>query len=214
MFVVMGLLLVVFIMVLVQSISNVILYGMVDQYLGYMYSSSGKSLWVFNDGVILCSCIGFKGYEDLGGGYVVIFMLENGFVGDIGGLVDSICLFDCQFWVGIKILVVGEFCVGCQNSVFFFIGGVIDYIECIIYGFIINIFGVLLCFDNDFLWKLLCWVGFQFDIYYVMLEIVGEGLGCCGVYQFGLDYINGLYCVGYVGLVVKFNVGGLYSNMV
>ena len=125
----MGLLLAASTTALAQSTSNVTLYGTVDQYLGYMHSSSGKSLWALNDGAILRSRIGLKGYEDLGGGYAATFTLENGFAGDTGGLADSTRLFDRQSWVGIKTPAAGEFRVGRQNSVPFFIGGAIDYTE-------------------------------------------------------------------------------------
>ena len=210
----MGLLLAASTTALAQSSSNVTLYGTVDQYLGYMHSSSGKSLWALNDGAILRSRIGLKGYEDLGGGYAATFTLENGFAGGTGGLADSTRLFDRQSWVGIKTPGAGEFRVGRQNSVPFFIGGAIDYTERTTYGSIINTFGVPSRFDNDLSWKSPRWAGFQVDIHYAMPETAGEGLGRRGVYQFGLDYTNGPYRAGYAGLVAKPNAGGLYSNTV
>lgn len=68
----------------VQAQSNVTIYGDVDQYLGYIRSNSGKKAIGLNDGAILRSRLGFRGVEELGGGYQAKFNLEQGLNADTG----------------------------------------------------------------------------------------------------------------------------------
>ena len=49
-----------------QAQSNVTVYGDIDQYVGYISSSSGNHVIGMNDGAILRSRLGFKGAEELG----------------------------------------------------------------------------------------------------------------------------------------------------
>ena len=193
--------------------SNVTIYGTVDQYVGYIRSSTGKSIVGLNDGAILRSRIGFRGTEDLGGGYQATFTLENGFGADTGGLADTTRLFDRQSWVGLK-TPTGEYRIGRQNSVPFFIGGAIDYTERTTFGSIVNTFGVPSRFDNDISWKSPRFADFQIDLHYAMPETAGEGVGRRGVYQLGLDYTSGPYRAGYAGLIAKPSAGAIYNNNV
>lgn len=193
--------------------SNVTIYGTVDQYIGYIHSSTGKSIVGLSDGAILRSRIGVRGTEDLGGGYAAMFNMENGFNGDAGTQADTTRLFDRQSWVGIK-APSGEYRVGRQNSVPFFIGGAIDYTERTTFGSIVNTFGVPSRFDNDLSYKSPRMAGFQIDLHYAMPETAGEGFGRRGVYQLGVDYTNAPFRAGYAGLIAKPNANALYSDNV
>ena len=185
-----------------QAQSNVTIYGDVDQYIGYIHSSSGKSVIGLNDGAILRSRLGFRGVEDLGNGYQAKFTLEQGFGANTGALADAPRLFDRQAWVGIN-TPAGEFRIGRQNTIIFFIGGAIDYTERTTFGSIINTFGVPSRYDNDISYKSPRLANFQFDLHYALTETAGESIGTRGVYQAGVDYTNGPYRAGYAGLWAK-----------
>ncbi len=198
---------------LTQAQSTVTLYGDVDQYLGYIHSSSGTSVVGLNDGAILRSRLGLRGVEELGGGYQTKFTLEQGLNANTGGAADSSRLFDRQAWVGMN-TPAGEFRIGRQNSIPFFIGGAIDYTERTTYGSIINTFGVPSRYDNDLSYKSPRLAGFQLDAHYALTETAGEGVGARGVYQLGLDYSKGPYRAGYAGLWAKPAANALYSERV
>ncbi|AMO95228.1 gram-negative porin family protein [Collimonas fungivorans] len=192
---------------------NVTLYGDLDQYLGYIHSSSGKSVTGLNDGAILRSRLGLRGVEELGGGYQTRFTLEQGLNANTGGAADSSRLFDRQAWVGMT-TPAGEFRIGRQNTIVFFIGGAIDYTERTTYGSVINTFGVPSRYDNDISYKSPRVAGFQFDAHYALTESAGESIGARGVYQFGLDYSQGPYRAGYAGLWAKPAANAQFSKKV
>jgi len=192
---------------------SVTLYGNIDQYLGYIHSSSGTSVTGLNDGAILRSRLGLRGVEELGGGYQTKFTLEQGLNANTGGAADSSRLFDRQAWVGMN-TPAGEFRIGRQNSIPFFIGGAIDYTERTTYGSVINTFGVPSRYDNDLSYKSPRLAGFQLDAHYALTETAGEGLGARGVYQLGLDYSQGPYRAGYAGLWAKPAAKALYAERV
>ncbi|MES2070136.1 MAG: porin [Pseudomonadota bacterium] len=182
-----------------QAQSSVTLYGDVDQYLGYIRSSSGKSITGLNDGAILRSRLGLRGTEDLGGGLEAKFNLEQGINADSGSQADGARLFDRQAWVGIN-TPVGEFRLGRQNTAIFFIGGAIDYTDRTTFGSIINTFGVPSRYDNDISYKSPRMAGLQLDLHYALPENGGATSGNKGIYQLGLDYQYAPFRVGYAGL--------------
>ncbi len=187
----------------VQAQSNVTMYGSLDQYLGYIRSSSGEHITGLNDGAILRSRLGFRGVEELGNGYQAKFNLELGANADTGTQADGGRLFDRQAWVGIN-TPVGEFRVGRQNTSIFYIGGAIDYTERTTFGSIINSFGVPSRYDNDISYKTPRLSGFQVDLHYALPENSLAASGAknqnSAIYQFGVDYTNGPYRAGYAGL--------------
>lgn len=185
-----------------QAQDNVTVYGSVDQYLGYISSSSGQHIVGLNDGAVLRSRLGFRGTEELGGGYQAKFNLEQGLNADTGTFADSTRMFDRQAWLGIN-TPVGEFRFGRQNTAIFYIGGAIDYTDRTTFGSIVNTFGVPSRFDNDISYKSPRIANFQAEAHYALTETAGESLGTRGVYQFGLDYTNGPYRAGYAGLTAK-----------
>ncbi|PUA16596.1 porin [Glaciimonas sp. PCH181] len=196
-----------------QAQSNVTIYGDVDQYIGYIHSNTGKSVTGLNDGAILRSRLGFKGVEDLGDGYQAKFTLEQGLGANTGAAADAPRLFDRQAWVGIN-TPGGEFRLGRQNTIIFFIGGAIDYTERTTFGSLINTFGVPSRYDNDISYKSPRIANFQVDLHYAMTETAGESIGTRGVYQAGVDYTNGSYRAGYAGLWAKPLANALYANAV
>lgn len=185
-----------------QAQSNVTIYGTLDQYLGYIHSSSGKSITGLNDGAILRSRLGFRGVEDLGGGYKATFTLEQGLNANAGSAADSSRLFDRQAWVGMS-TPVGEFRLGRQNTEIQQIGGAIDYTERTTFGSIVNTFGVPSRYDNDMSYKTPRVAGFQGAVHYALAEQAGGGVAQSAVYQLALDYSNGPYRAGYAGIAAK-----------
>ncbi|MGS0744120.1 porin [Glaciimonas sp. GG7] len=198
---------------LAQAQTNVTIYGDLDQYIGYIHSSTGKSVTGLNDGAILRSRLGFKGVEDLGGGYQAKFNLEQGIGANTGAAADSTRIFDRQSWVGIN-TPGGEFRFGRQNTIIFYIGGAIDYTERTTFGSMINTFGVPSRYDNDISYKSARLAGFQFDAHYATNETPGETIGKRGVYQLGVDYTGGPYRAGYAGLWAKPLANAIYDKAV
>ncbi|CAN5130363.1 porin [soil metagenome] len=181
-----------------QAQSNVTMYGVIDQYINYMHSSSGRSLKSLEDGAYLRSRIGFRGTEDLGDGLVAKFQLEGGFSADNGVSADTTRTFiDRQSWVGIGTPTLGEFRVGRQNGPIQARGGYIDYTARDL-GSMINNFGVPSRYDNDFGYISPRWSGFQFEGHVALPESpVGNNPI---VYQASFDYAFDAYRVGYMGI--------------
>ena len=182
-----------------QAQSNVTLYGNLDEYFGYIRSSSGAHITGLNDGAILRSRLGFRGVEELGARYQAKFTLEQGLNADVGSQADTSRLFDRQAWLGIN-TPAGEFRFGRQNTAIFFIGGAIDYTERTTFGSVINTFGVPSRYDNDVSYKSPRLAGVQIELHYALPENGGATRGNKGIYQLGLDYQNGPYRAGYAGL--------------
>lgn len=80
--------------------SNVTLYGVVDAFVEF--GKGDKSLNRLQSGGANSSRLGFRGNEDLGGGWKALFVLENGFVADTGGQASSTSFFNRQSFVGIS----------------------------------------------------------------------------------------------------------------
>jgi predicted porin len=179
--------------------SGITIYGNIDEYFGYIHSSSGAHATGLNDGAILRSRLGLRGSEELGSGYQAKFNLELGVNADNGSGADTSRLFDRQAWVGIN-TPSGEFRVGRQNTEIFLIGGAIDYTERTTFGSIINTFGVPSRFDNDVSYKSPRIAGVQAAVHYALPENGGATRGNKVLYQLALDYQNGPYRAGYAGL--------------
>lgn len=186
---------------LAQAQSNVTMFGSLDLYLGHIRSSSGAHITGLNDGTLNRSRIGFRGVEDLGGGYEAKFMLEGGLNADTGSSADSARLFDRQAWVGLN-TPLGEFRLGRQNTELLQLGGVVDYTERTTFGSVINNLGVTSRYDNDISYKTPRIAGLQGALHYALGE-QAAGTGQSAVYQFSLDYLNGPYRTGYAGLAAE-----------
>lgn len=185
-----------------QAQSNVTIYGAVDQYLGYIKSSSGEHITGLNDGAFLRSRLGFRGVEDLGNGLQAKFNLEQGLNADSGTAADTSRMFDRQAWVGIN-SPYGELRLGRQNAEIQQIGGAIDYTERTTFGSVINNFGVPSRYDNDISYKTPRIAGFQGAVHYALAETAGGSVSQSAIYQLALDYSDGPYRAGYAGIVAK-----------
>lgn len=192
--------------------SNVTIYGIVDQYAGYIKSSTGKNVISLNDGGLLKSRIGFRGQEDLGGGYMTTFVLENGFNGNTGAQAQNSRLFDRQAWVGL-VTPAGEFRFGRQKTPIFFTGLMNDYTGRTTYGSVMNVIGNPTQFDNDISYKSPRIANFQTEVHYALMEKAGEGASG-GIVQFALDYTNAPYRAGYAGFLAKPDTGAVYRQSV
>ena len=175
------------------------IYGDIDEYVGYIHSSSGAHVTGLNDGSILRSRLGVRGAEALGNGYEARFNVELGANADTGTAADTSRLFDRQAWVGVN-TPVGEFRAGRQNTEIFLIGGAIDYTERTTFGSIINTFGVPSRYDNDLSYKTPRLAGVEAALHYALPENGGATRGNLGLYQLALDFQQGPVRVGYAGL--------------
>lgn len=81
--------------------TSVTIYGVIDA--GFVAERGGASGSVnkLTSGVASGSRLGFKGTEDLGGGLTALFLLENGFSVDTGGLGQGGLLFGRQAYAGL-----------------------------------------------------------------------------------------------------------------
>jgi predicted porin len=181
--------------------SSATLYGDFDEYIGYIHSSTGKSITGLNDGAILRSRLGVRGSEDLGNGMQIKYTLEQGLNADTGSGADTSRLFDRQAWIGIA-TPYGEFRAGRQNTQVFYIGGAIDYTERTTFGSMFNTFGVPSRYDNDLSYKSPRMYGVQVDLHYALPERAGQGAGG-GVRQLAIDWQQGPWRAGYAGVVAS-----------
>ncbi|MCY0388792.1 porin [Robbsia sp. Bb-Pol-6] len=82
--------------------SNVTLYGVLDQSIGWQNNAGGKSLINTSSGAMQGSRWGLRGTEDLGGGLKAIFVLENGFDLGNGESLQGGRMFGRQAFVGLS----------------------------------------------------------------------------------------------------------------
>ena len=176
--------------------SSVTVYGVIDQYLNYMHSSSGATIRSLEDGALTRSRFGVRGQEDLGDGYIAKFNLEGGFSTDTGTTADAGRFWDRQAWVGIA-TPGGEFRAGRQNSPIFVGGKYVDYTYRDL-GSIVNNFGAPARFDNDISYLSPRLAGFQLD-FHVALPETPQGNRPL-IIQTALDYQIRDSHLGYMGL--------------
>jgi predicted porin len=180
-----------------QAQSSVTLYGVLDQYLHYMHSSSGTTVKALEDGAYLRSRFGVRGQEDLGSGMFAKFQMEGGFSTDNGTQADGTRFWDRQSWVGIGTKELGEVRIGRQNGPIQSHGGFVDYTARDL-GSIINNFGVPSRYDNDFGYLSPRWSGFAFEGH-VALPEAPQGNRAI-VYQLWMDWTNDVVRGGYMGI--------------
>jgi len=176
--------------------SSVTIYGVIDEYLNWMHSSSGNHVLALEDGAYVRTRLGFKGVEDLGGGYTARFQLEAGINADNGTQATASSLFDRQSWLGIG-TPVGEFRAGRQNGPIQARGAYIDFTARDL-GSMINSFGVPSRYDNDVSYSRAATRGLQVEGHVSLPESpVGNHPV---VVQLGVDWQNADYRLGYLGL--------------
>ncbi|WP_443113557.1 porin [Herbaspirillum seropedicae] len=99
--------------------SSVTLYGTVDLGLAYSSNQGGASNTYMNSGALAASKLGLTGTEDLGGGNMALFRLENGFNADTGAQSTAGVLFNRQSYVGLSSKDYGQVTVGRQYTPYF-----------------------------------------------------------------------------------------------
>lgn len=177
--------------------SNVTLYGVIDQYVNYMRSSSGATVRSLEDGAWLRSRVGVKGSEELGGGLAVKFQLEHAFSADTGAQSDATRFWDRQAWVGLASKDYGELRLGRQNTAILTRGGYVDFTARTL-GSTINNFGVASRYDNDISYQSPRLAGLQVEAHVALPELASGNRAL--VYQWALDYASDSYRLGYMGV--------------
>ena len=94
---------------------SVTLYGIVDTFVTHIHADGPGAANRMDSSGLYASRFGFKGHEDIGGGYGVNFILENGFNANDGTGADANRLFNRQAWVGVD-SPYGELRFGRQNT--------------------------------------------------------------------------------------------------
>lgn len=127
-------------------------YGVLDLYAGHqstVIAGRSTTLNVLGSNGELTSRLGFRGTEDLGGGYRTTFNLETGFDPSSGQQQNSFRFFDRQAWVGVG-GGFGEVRLGRQNTPMFLYSGNMDAFGGATYGSAYNNFSNWLArVDND-----------------------------------------------------------------
>jgi len=204
--------------------SSVTIYGVIDTFVGYQKSTVGgknESLWVVGNNGEMTSRIGFRGKEDLGGGYYTSFNLENGFDTSTGAQQNSYRLFDRQAWVGLGGSDVGEVRAGRQNTAMFVYSGNMDAFGAATYGSAFNNFANWLArVDNDISYLSPKFANSTLELHYSMGEKAGTTSGN-GVYQLGFQSQQGPLYIGSAYLnannttntvnIKQFMLGGNYE---
>lgn len=105
-----------------QATSNVTLYGILDQSMGWTSNTGGNSLINMKSGSLSGSRWGLRGTEDLGGGLKAVFVLESGFNVGTGKSEQGDRLFGRQAYVGLSSDQAGMVSFGRQYE------SVVDYV--------------------------------------------------------------------------------------
>jgi predicted porin len=100
--------------------NGITVYGVFDAGIQYLSNAdaAGHSQTSVASGSYQPSRLGFKGVEDIGGGYKALFVLENGFNGDVGTQSSPTTIFNRFAWVGLA-TPFGTFTLGRQGSLQF-----------------------------------------------------------------------------------------------
>ena len=103
--------------------STVTLYGAVDDALAYVNNQRGASNVYLRQGNLYASKFGLQGKEDLGGGTLAIFDLQNGFDLNTGAFSSNGVMFNRQAYVGLQNNRVGTLTAGRQYTPYYqFVG--------------------------------------------------------------------------------------------
>lgn len=96
--------------------SSVEIYGLIDTGIAYVNNIGGKSKLLEQGGGTAANRLGFRGYEDLGGGQRAFFTLEGGFNGDDGSMAQGSPnvsrIFGRQAFIGLSSRDLGTVSVG------------------------------------------------------------------------------------------------------
>lgn len=190
--------------------SSVTVYGSIDQYFNYLKSSSGASIRSLEDGAMLRSRFGFRGAEDLGGGYTAKFQIEGGFSTDTGAAADSTRLFDRQTWVGLS-APYGEVRFGRQNGPIFYRGANFDFTGRTL-GSMANNFGTPSRYDNAISLIAARRYGVVAEVQVSLPETAAGNRPL--VYQMAVDWKNDTFALGYAGMRARPPAGAVIDKNV
>jgi predicted porin len=178
-----------------QSQSNVTVYGVLDEYLGYTRAEGKPSNKSVDSGGFMASRLGFRGSEDLGGGLKANFLLEHGLAVDTGAQSDSTRFFNRAAWIGLSSSL-GELRAGRQNTPQFFMLGSFDAFGGATYGSLLNnVTGYVPRFDNTIHYISPEWSGFKFQAGLSLGEKAGSSSDL-NTYLFGAEYKSGRFYLG------------------
>jgi predicted porin len=105
--------------------TNMTIYGVVDAALVYANDQNGRSNTYMRSGNQASSRLGFKGFEDLGGGNQVLYVLEAGLNLDDGTQSQAGSIFNRQAFVGLSNEHLGTVTMGRQYTPYYlFVGPV------------------------------------------------------------------------------------------
>lgn len=117
--------------------SSVTLYGIVDSYIGITHATGKGTVISIDSAGYQQSRLGMRIVEDIGAGYHVNAVLENGFSMSQGSAADPTRAFSRQAWVGLS-GPFGEVRAGRQNSPQYIMLAQLDAFAGATYGSIIN----------------------------------------------------------------------------
>lgn len=189
---------------LAHAQSSVTLYGSIDAGVAYVNNIKGSATTITETGNLAPNRFGFKGAEDLGGGYKAIFQLESGFSPLTGALISSGTLFNRQAFVGVG-TPVGYVTLGHQQN---FNEDILDLYSA---GFLFDSWYAFhpgnlddlantYQFDNSIKFRSLSFGGFSIGGMYGFSNVPGSFSNGSN-YSVGANYING-----------PLEVGAAYSN--
>jgi predicted porin len=189
---------------LAHAQSSVTLYGSIDAGIAYVSNLKGSPTAIAETGNLQPNRFGFKGAEDLGGGYKAIFQLESGFNPLTGALISSGTLFNRQAFVGVG-TPVGYITLGHQQN---FNEDILDLYSA---GFLFDSWYAFhpgnlddlantFQFDNSVKFRSLSFGGFSVGGMYGFSNTAGSFSNGSN-YSVGANYING-----------PLEVGAAYSN--
>ena len=206
-----------------QAQSSVTVYGILDVFGGYQNTTVGgksTSLTLMGNNGELTSRLGFRGVEDLGGGYRTSFNLETGFDPSTGAQQNTFRLFDRQAWLGIG-GDFGEARMGRQNTPMFAYSGNMDAFGAATYGSAFNDFSNWLArIDNDVSYISPKFANSNVEVHYSFGEKAGVSQGGAA-YQAAFQTQQGPFYLGTAFLkannatntvsVKQFMLGGNYD---
>ncbi|OUL94990.1 porin [Paraburkholderia hospita] len=181
--------------------SNVLIYGVIDYGLNFVNDAqtaapggrTGSHQYAMSSSIMQGNRLGFRGTEDLGGGYQAIFLLENGFDIGTGALGQGGNLFGRQAYVGLS-SPYGTITLGRQyDSGVDFIGpitGAVGNGTYALHGNDINNFGNSYRVNNAVKFTSNTYGGFKYGGLYSFGGVAGS-FGTNSVYSAGASYANG-----------------------
>jgi predicted porin len=155
--------------------TNLAIYGIVDVGVVRDSGTLGPSVTRLHSGIANGSRIGFKGVEDLGGGYRAFFDLQNGFQADTGTLGQGGLLFGRQAFVGLG-GPFGTVKLGRQYTPIDDLHGAVDPFGNNYAGRLQNVFeqGYVARVDNDIMYNTPVIGGFDANVAYGFGEVPGD----------------------------------------